>query len=397
MTKRFMPLSMSVVVGVMVAVPAIAEEITLYDYDQPTSAYQEAYVSGRLNVNSGNQDQTSHDLNVDMNYDRVFSSPDRDIKLTGDLQGSSKRGGNDGDKTEENYIGNGTVSLNKYFVPNRRGAFWYGDSELGVKKGADDPRLKVGVGLGYGRVVNVTPMAQAIRLVEALRDKRVLSGSLTKAEYNQIAQVISKESEYRSRFGAADYEQYWISDIDVILKGTGKVSGPLGLNAAGILKARDVLVNERISTRKYGWLAKAGVSEVIKDFNGEDAKPAVDVGAEYHRPLSNRTQFSNVAAASAIVQDNDSSYTARNNMSLTHELSDRVDWLNSWDLNYDHDDTNDRDTTTNAVSSTYRYYLSNKLAFDTVAALSKVDDDIDNNGNDEVSKSLFMGVTYRLK
>ena len=123
----------------------------------------------------------------------------------------------------------------------------------------------------------------------------------------------------------------------------------------------------------------------------------MDVGAEYHRPLSNRTQFSNVAAASAIVQDNDSSYTARNNMSLTHELSDRVDWLNSWDLNYDHDDTNDRDTTTNAVSSTYRYYLSNKLAFDTVAALSKVDDDIDNNGNDEVSKSLFMGVTYRLK
>jgi len=42
-------------------------------------------------------------------------------------------------------------------------------------------------------------------------------------------------------------------------------------------------------------------------------------------------------------------------------------------------------------------FISNKLAFDTVLALSKVDDDIANNGNDEVDKSLFMGVTYRLK
>ncbi|MEZ5453016.1 MAG: hypothetical protein R3E93_09435 [Thiothrix sp.] len=84
-------------------------------------------------------------------------------------------------------------------------------------------------------------------------------------------------------------------------------------------------------------------------------------------------------------------------MSLTHEISDRVDWLNSWAIDYDHNDKTGQDTTTNAASSTYRYYLSNKLAFDTVAALTKVDDGIDANGNDEVDKSLFMGVTYRLK
>jgi hypothetical protein len=84
-------------------------------------------------------------------------------------------------------------------------------------------------------------------------------------------------------------------------------------------------------------------------------------------------------------------------MSLTHELTDRVDWLNSWAMNYDHNDITSTDTTTNALSSTYRYYISNKLAFDTVAALSKVSDDISGNGNDEIDKSLFMGVTYRLK
>ena len=60
--------------------PVMAEDVTLFDYEQPTSAYEDAYLSGRLNVNSGNQGQTSHDLNVDTSYARVFSSPDRDVK-----------------------------------------------------------------------------------------------------------------------------------------------------------------------------------------------------------------------------------------------------------------------------------------------------------------------------
>ncbi len=388
-------LSLGITSAIMTMVTPVMADVTLFDYTEPTSAYEDAYVSGRLNINSGNQAQTSHDLNVDANYERVFSSANRDVKLNGDVQASSKRDGTAGAKTQENYIGAGSVSVNNYFQPGSRGAFWYGDGEVGVKKGAEDPRVKAGVGLGYGRVVNVTPMAQAIRLVEALRDKNKLAGDLTKEEYNQLANVIAKESEYRSKYGAADYQQNWVADMEAVLQASGKANGALG--AVGILKAYDVLVNERISTRKHGWLVKAGVSEVIKDYDGGDNKPALDIAGEYHRPLSNRTQFSNEASASAILQDNDNSYTAKNNMSLTHEISDRVDWLNSWAIDYDHNDTTGQDTTTNALSSTYRYYISNKLAFDTVAALTKVDDEISGNGNDEVDKSLFMGVTYRLK
>ena len=183
--------------------------------------------------------------------------------------------------------------------------------------------------------------------------------------------------------------------METVLQASGKTAGTLG--AVGILKAYDVLVNERISTRKHGWLVKAGVSEVIKDYNGDGGKPAIDLAGEYHRPLSNRTQLSEEASASAILKDNDDSYTLKNKVSLNHEVSDRVDWLNSWALDYDHNGQTNKNTTTNAASSTYRYYISNKLAFDTVAALTKVEDDIDANGNDDVDKSLFMGVTYRLK
>lgn len=370
-------------------------DVTLYDYEEPSSAYEDAYVSGRLNVNSGNQDQTSHDLSVDMNYERVFSSPNRDISVDADLQGSSKRGGNEGDETVEDYLGTASTSVNNYFKPGSRGGFWYGDAEVGMKKGADDPRVKAGVGVGYGRVVNVTPMAQALRLVEALRAKQRLTSDLSKAEYNQVARIIAKETEYRTKYGSAEYQQFWITDIENALKASGKTSGELG--AAGILKAYDVLVNERISTRKYGWVVKGGVSEVLKDYDGSNSKPALDVAAEYHKPLSNRTQFSNEASASAILQDDDKSYTAKNIMNLTHEVSDRIDWINTLSTNFEHNDTDDTDTTKNSLSSTYRYYITNKLAFDTVVALSKTDDDIDSNNNEEVNKSLYMGITYRLK
>lgn len=114
--------------------PVMAEDVTLFDYEQPTSAYEDAYLSGRLNVNSGNQDQTSHDLNLDMNYERVFSSPDRDIKINGDLQGSSKRGPNTDDATQDNYIGTGSVGMNKYLKPNSKGAFGMAKAKLALKK-----------------------------------------------------------------------------------------------------------------------------------------------------------------------------------------------------------------------------------------------------------------------
>lgn len=393
MTKKLLALSMAACAG-MAAHNAAADNISLLDYQEATSAYENAYVSGRLNVNSGNQGQTSHDLNVDANYDRVFQSPNRDVTLKGNIQGSSKRGSNKGDATVENYLGNAAVGMNNYFQPNSNGAFWFTDADLGVKKGADDPRLAVGAGVGYGRVKNVTPMAQAIRLVEALREKNLITGELTKADYNQLANIVARESEYRSKFGAVDYRQNWIADMEKALVASGKVSNSIG--AVGILKSYDVLVNERISTRKYGWLVKAGLGAVLQDYNGDSGKPALNLAGEYHLPLSNRTQFSNEATASTVL-DSDGSYVLTNNLSLNHEVSDRVDWLNSWKLNYNRDKSTDKDVTSNALNSTYRYYLSNKMAFDTVASLSKVEDDVANNGNDDIDKSLFMGVTYRLK
>jgi len=373
-------------------------EVTLYDYQEATSAYSDAYVNGQFNATDGNgHGQTAYNADLSLNVENVRSSPNRNLSTKFNADGSISRSSASGAGSVSNYLINGSATVDNYFRPNTKGAFWYGSGEVGLKKGQDKPFSKIGVGLGYGRVVNVTPMAKAIRLVEALMTQGALKRTPAKSTYQSIANIIARESEYKSRFGGAKYQQNWISDIEKALVASGNLNG--SLKAGGVIQARDVLVDERISTRKHGWLVRAGLGLVLSNYDGSDGgDPSLDIGAEYHRPLSNRTQFSNVASFSTIYGDDDPSYRLVNALSVTHEVSDKIDWENAWLMDYSKAGTNGaQDVTTNAISSTLRYYLDNQLDLSVTGKIANTDDGISNNGNDDTDTSLNMGVSYRLR
>jgi len=372
-------------------------QVTLYDYTEATSSYEDAFINGSFSATDGNQGQAGYNADLSLDFDRVFSSPNRNIGTTLQAEGSVSRGTTAGEGSTSSYIVSGSATSDTYFRPGSKGAFWYGSADAGVKKDAEDPFAKIGVGLGYGRVVNVTPMAKAIRLVEALKAQGALKAEPSVATYQQIANVIARENEYISKHGGASYEQYWVTDIEKVLVSSGQVKN--ALSAGGVIKANDVLKNELISTRKYGWLVRAGLGAIISNYDGTDGgDPSLDLGAEYHRPLSNRTQLSNVASLSTIYGDDDAAYQVNNAFTLTHELTDKVDWENSWLLDYSKSgDSSVEDVTTNALASTFRYYLDNQLDLTLTAKASMTEDGIDNNTNDDVDTSLNMGVTYRLR
>lgn len=377
--------------SITVAIASIANaEVTLYDYQEATSAYEDAYISGAFDLQSGNQDQTSYNLDFNISYERVFSSADRNTKI--DFAGNTHRyrGGNDDDKSQKFYQALGSITSDQYFSPESSKAFWYGKGEVGARTNMEDPFTKLTVGLGYGRVVDATPMIKAIRLVEALQERGFIKTTPSVATYQAVANVIAKESEYRSRYGYADYQMEWIGAIEEAL-GTD-------LSTRGVIRAYDVLNNERISTRKHGWLVRAGVGTVLTNYDGSDEKPALELGAEYHYPISNKLQFSNEAILTSVIDSGDNSFLAQNMMSLTYELSDRIDWENSWQLDFaSYDNSLVEDVTTNTFTSAFRYYLSNELSFSVIGKLTDEDDGISNNGNDELNRSLQMGITYRLK
>jgi len=372
---------------------AFAEPL-ITDYKEATSAYEDAYISGNFNTNDGNQDQASYNLDLTLDYEKVFSSPNRNTKIDFLGTGSSSKGGNDGDKSSSTYQALGAATVDNYFTPNSNAGFWYGKGEVGVQKDQEDPFTKATVGMGYGRVVNVTPMAYAIRIMQKLREDGFLKADPSNDIYQQVAVVVDKESEYKSKYGFDDYKQYWLQDIQKVIETSGMVKGDF--NARAVIQTYDVLENERVSTRKNGWLVRAGVGAVLSNYDGSDSKPAVEAGAEYHKPINNKTQFSNEAIATATLDDNDNGYNFNNAMSLTYELSDVIDWENKWTLAYATSDNTD-DVTTNTLSSAFYYSLTNQLDLGVEGKLTKLDDSISNNGNDDVDKSLTMGVKYRLK
>lgn len=385
--------AVSAAVGLLLSSVTHAEQITMFDYEEATSAYQDAYLNAQFDLQSGNQDQTSFSADVSANYDQVFSSADRNTRINFVGDTSMSRGSADGDSTKKNYQALASLTNDMYFNPTRNNAFWYSKAEIGAQTDMEDPFTKLTVGLGYGRVVNATPMAKTIRVIEELQERGLLKGSVSRATYQNMAQIIAREPEYRSRYGSADYAEYWVEEIG---KALGTTLGP-----RGAIKSYDVLVNERISTRKYGWLVRAGVGAVLTNYDGSDTKPALEVGAEYHYPINNQLQFSNEAILTAVLDDGDNGFNASNSMSLTYELRDNIDWENTWLLNYASSDDSE-DLMTNTLKSTFRYYVSNVISLTLTAGLAKTDDNIDyipnvTDRNDDVDKTLQLGLTYRLK
>ncbi|RVU84896.1 DUF481 domain-containing protein [Leucothrix sargassi] len=376
-------LALAVSSALLTLAGSAAAEVTLYDYTEATSAYEDAYLTGSFNANDGNGfDQASYAATVNADYERVFSSANRDVEVDAYAGGSVSRGSGEGVGSTSAYGAGIAGQVSNYFRPNSKAAFWFANASLEGLKGAEDLNSSVGAGIGYGRVINATPMAKTLRLVEALREAGELKATPSKAAHQQIANIINREDEYISKHGYANYEKYWFADIESAL-------GQGTLGAGAVIEAYDVLTNEYISTRKIGWKVQAGVAVALSTFSGEDGgDPGLTFAGEYHKPLNTKTQFSNEATLLTTYGDDDT-YAFANVMSLTYELSDKIDWENSWTLS--HFDYGSSDATNNNITSAFQYELDNQLTAGVVLALDKVD------GLDDVDASLSATVGYRLR
>ncbi len=392
MKKQILALSISTA---LLGMSAAQAEVTLFDYQEASSSYEEAYVAGNvyLGKNRGDE-QTAYNIDLNANYDRTISTPDRDLNLRGDVTGTVARSGAANADSTDSYTASASVTADNYFQPGSNGGFWYGSASVAALDTFDDLATTASIGVGYGRVTNVTPMAKTIRLMDELVRRNVLRGKPATAVYQQVAGIVARESEYVSRYGARDYDLKWIGDIEAALQGSGLLRN---LGAEGVLKARDVLVDEYFSTRRTGWKVRAGVGYVGSNFDGLTNKPLLEAGAEYHRPLDNQTQLSDEANVSAILNDGDNGYNFNNNLSLTREIDDRIDWENSWNLAYAKNSGNGDDVTTNTLASTFVYELNNSLDFTTTARIANVDGSTDVNNPDGTDRALTMGVRYRLR
>jgi hypothetical protein len=349
--------------------------IEMTDYKVVDSLYQDAYLNGKLNVKSGNQDQTSYDVHLNANAKVVKSTLPYSWDFQIDGNSDFSKGPNSSDKSLDSYDTTAVTHYDQY-IHNDDKLFVYGSGNLGYRKGsaadsADDPFVKVGAGAGYGRVYNATALAKALRIVEDLLEYNLIKDDLSDKAYITLAAVVDKEDEYKSKFGLTEYKKYWYEAMEKVLKDSGVLDKD-SLGAFGIVRINEILEIERVSNRIHGWKVRGGFGKIISNYDGKSEDTTLDAEFEYGLPIGHESQYTeNLTLSKLLDNDTDTEFSLLNTMGYTYEISDRIDWENNWVLSYQQNDVAD-DFMSNALTTGFRYYLANRLSFDTTFSLTKI-------------------------
>ncbi len=389
MMKPLFPLAVAASATLLGSVNAYAIEMT--DYIEPTISTEEAYVSASLSGISGNNKDSANGQ-AQVQYDRGYESRERTM--------SFEAKGNYSDTSRSDSIYDATIAadINSY-LSGKPNLFWFGSaSGFTDNLDANSDYADLLGGIGYGRVTTATPLARALRVVEELQQHNVVTVNVSDSAYLRLAQILAKQQEYRSKYGAEEYLAEFVGAVEKVMIETGMISGQL--NAMGSTYLQQVLSEayDVVQTRAYGWWARGGAG-VRVDEKGDSTDPAITLEFKYAKPIALNAQFTNTAKYSAIFTDGSTvGQNISNNMEYVYEIGDKIDWLNTWLLNIDiADSTASGDLISNRLSSTFRYYLTNRLTLDATIAAAQVSDDIDNNGNDDAELSSLLSVRYRLR
>lgn len=380
--------------------PVSSYSIELTDYKIPESSSLDLYLNGAFNLQDGNQEQTSYNGFASANFKSRYSSIPMVWSIQADGQVDVQRGSADGDDTLDGYNVFAKSTLDKYYKETN--FFGFGSLDVGHRKDIltsheDDTFVQVGGGLGYGRIYNATVLAQAMRIVDDLQKYQVITRVLSDAGYLKLAQIIDRRDEFRSKYSAAEYKKYWYEEMEKVFLEEGITSKPTTLGALGIIRMEEILDEERFSTRNYGWLVRGGVGYIISNYDGEEGDPVLNFTFEYGLPYSFLLQFNELFQYSTVLQD-DQVHNFLNSMSLTYEISNRIDWENAWIFNALLPTAEgEKDIVKNTLSTGFRYYLTNTVSANANVSLNMTEDNIDNNGNDDLETKVFIGLTYRVK
>ncbi len=387
--------------ALMLVVPFSASAIQLTDYTFPDTYYQEAYFKGGFNLQHGNQQQTSYNGFAALDYRLDYNTLPQTfhVDTIGSrfdfVQDAQTTPGADDSRNGFDLTAN--ANFDKYYKDTNW--FGYGDMLVDYRKqlgagSADDPFVKVGIGAGYGRVIIATPLAKAIRVVEELRKYNVMTAEPSDACYLEVARMIDKEPEFKSKWGLKDYEQYWYKDIEDILNKEGLLkSGVLGV--IGVLRLREVLIDESVTFPRYahGWKAQAGIGYIVSNYKGSDEDPTLDASFVYAFPITNRLQFTDTFSYSTIL-GNDIGHYFTNDMYLGYKLLENIVWVNDWTITINvPKDSEVRKPINNKFTSDFIYYITNTLSADLMFTLTHSNE---NDSKNEVEKSVALSFWYRM-
>lgn len=228
------------------------------------------------------------------------------------------------------------ASFQKYFLES---ADFFGSAQLVVQHENSYRQIAsdITVGFGYGRYINATALAKAVRIEGHLLHDNVIKGNLPKETMIAIANIIERQTEYEDVYQAT-YETFWFDDIEKEIQKSGLIDEFGGVGSIGFQRMRQVLfnINEKVNDRFYGWLTSVGILIPTSTSDRSPVgSPNANISGRYSFPISWDTQINfKIDVFSPLDSLYFKKYTVRANLDFIYELSNRINFVSGYKLDY---------------------------------------------------------------
>lgn len=234
-------------IGVMLCLGASAAPLTLCSYVSPETDLHSLglSMSYRYFDDWGTEGVDASGGQVGLDYSRLYDSPDFGYTVDGNV-----------DVLLQDFFPTSgmadVVGTYRYYMVPEGLSFGFGGLEASLASGQLQPAVHVGVGIGYGRFSDVTPLAKALKIETELLKTGAIPMPLQDDVLMGIAAAIGSK-EYASR-----HDQ--IADV----VGQIQTASNVILTARQVLKVEDLILAAG-DARRCGWAVRAGVGYQLVD------------------------------------------------------------------------------------------------------------------------------------
>lgn len=352
----------------LISATAAAQNVSVTDYQVPISKAKTLRFDGSWSWSQSGNTVTSNNANANLIYHTFYSS----LPMAWFINIDASGGKNFGTYTNNEVL---NASYRKYIWENKD---WFGSATL-IAKYADTYK-QIGsdltVGFGYGRYINATALAKAVRIEDHLLRDKLISNFLPKDIMIKIANIIERENEYIDIYGTATYESHWFEDIANEIVKSGLVKGN-NLGSLGIFRIREVLfgINERINPRYYGWDITTGILfHLTTPDKSPTGNPNLSLSGRYSIPINWQFQINTIAEVFTPMDTLFSKQiTTWLEIDFIYELSNRINFVSGYYFDFTRFPNNSTLAEHN-LNLSFWYYLENNIYLTISSYFTKLGD-----------------------
>ena len=374
---------------ILLALPRIALATSPSDYDVPESTAQQLRLGATYGYAGSGGDTQTNDGSASLIYNRFFNSLPYAYDLNFNGVGTTRRTPADKQNNSYNFLAN--AGVRKYLNPDGN-LFYSGDAQINGDDDFDRPGITATPGLGYGRFIRVTTLAQAVRIEEFLLEEKVIKGRLPKKTMIKLAQIIERRAEFETEHGNR-YKVFWIAAMEEAIAASGKFTEE-GLGAVGTLRVDEVLFQEHINERFIGWDARGGIGlELLNPIEKVDRQdPGFSLRLRYSRPVGWKSQVDVTAQyGSPFTGDFGANvYDLSGTVNYLYEVTNRIDFTLSNILTVSRFDPDVDSQVSEQLRTGFIFFIENQINLNLTGQFSK-------DRGEDATQGINLALEYRLR